>query len=213
MCHRLLKGDLICELDKFGADDGEAPAWRRKMRMGRTIRKNRIMDIQAISNQFQVKVLSEEDIPDILCLCKGNPQYYKYCLPLVNERSIYQDIRALPPGKTANDKFYLGFFTGDMLVAVMDYIHKFLAPSSGFIGFFMTNVQIKGRGIGSQIIEEFCQMIAHEGIETLRLGWVKDNEQARQFWHKNYFTETGETSQKELNTIVIAERAIDYSMV
>lgn len=180
---------------------------------GKNDSKNRIMDMQAISNQFQVRVLSEEDIPDILCLCKGNPQYYKYCPPLVNERSIYQDIRALPPGKTANDKYYLGFFTEDMLVAVMDYIHKFPDPSSGFIGFFMTNVQIQGRGIGSQIIEEFCQMIAHEGIETLRLGWVKDNEQARQFWHKNYFTETGETSQKELNTIVIAERAIDYSMV
>lgn len=32
-----LKEDLICELDEYWADDGEIPAWRRKMRIGTAI--------------------------------------------------------------------------------------------------------------------------------------------------------------------------------
>lgn len=62
--------------------------------------------------------------------------------------------------------------------------------------------------MGSQIVEEFCRMVANEGIDTIRLGWVKGNKQAEQFWHKNHFVETGQTSEEELLTIIIAERKL-----
>ena len=33
-----LNGDRICEMDEYWADDSEAPAWRKKMKIGRPIR-------------------------------------------------------------------------------------------------------------------------------------------------------------------------------
>lgn len=166
------------------------------------------MKFQAISNRYQVRLLNEHDTPKILSLCMGNPQYYRYCPPLATEESVRRDMKALPAGKSVEDKYYLGFFEDDHLIAVMDYIHQFPFPNTGFIGFFMTDVQIQGKGTGSRIVEEFCQMIASEGIDAIRLGWVKGNKQAEQFWCKNHFVETGQTSEEELYTIIIAERKL-----
>lgn len=33
-----LRNDKICELDEYWADDGEAPAWRKEMKIGKPIR-------------------------------------------------------------------------------------------------------------------------------------------------------------------------------
>ncbi|MBR6097093.1 MAG: nuclear transport factor 2 family protein [Oscillospiraceae bacterium] len=33
-----LRNDKICELDEYWADDGEAPAWRKDMKIGKPIR-------------------------------------------------------------------------------------------------------------------------------------------------------------------------------
>lgn len=166
------------------------------------------MNIQAFSSRYQARTLSEQDIPMILSLCMGNPQYYRYCPPLATEESVRRDIKALPPGKTKEDKFYIGCFEGEHLIAVIDYIKHYPDSNTGFIGFFMTDAQKQGRGIGSQIIEEFCQLLAKEGISKIKLGWVKGNKQAERFWCKNHFVETGQTSEEELYTIIIAERKL-----
>ena len=34
-----IDGDKIAEMDEYWADDGEAPAWRREMKIGKPIRK------------------------------------------------------------------------------------------------------------------------------------------------------------------------------
>ena len=39
------------------------------------------------------------------------------------------------------DKYYLGFFAGDELVAVMDLILNYPKADIAFIGFFMMNVR------------------------------------------------------------------------
>ena len=110
------------------------------------------MNINELSDVFTVKYLTEQDIPKIMELCKGNPQYYEHCPPDVSEESIRKDMTALPPRKTKDDKHYFGFFEGDSLVAVMDLIEKYPNENTAFIGFFMMNKEYQGKGVGSRII-------------------------------------------------------------
>ena len=71
---------------------------------------NRRLDPSAFSRDFSSRILTESDIPAILSLIKTNPQYEKACGVSASEVSIREDLTLLPPGKTAADKFFLGFF-------------------------------------------------------------------------------------------------------
>ena len=165
------------------------------------------MDITKLSNTYDIKYLTGQDIPKIMELCKGNPQYYEHCPPEVSEESIRKDMTALPPRKTKDDKHYFGFFEGDSLVAVMDLIEKYPDENTAFIGFFMMNKDLQSNGIGSRIISDVCNVLK-KSFTHIRLGYVSTNMQARNFWMKNGFDHTGIQSKGELYTVNILEKTL-----
>lgn len=166
------------------------------------------MFFKYFSENYQVRLLTEDDAGDIFCLCEQNPLYYRHCPPFVTKESICRDMRALPPGKSVEDKFYLGYFDKDRLVAVMDFIRGYPDSETGFIGFFMTNAAIQHKGVGSELIGELCRCLHGEGYRAIRLGWVKGNSQSENFWHKNGFQETGVTYETDNYTVIVAERKL-----
>ena len=166
------------------------------------------MDIAAISTRYRVRLLTEEDIPEILSLCRENTLYYRYCPPFVTEKTIAADMKALPPHKTPRDKYYLGFYDGGKLIAVTDLITAFPDSETAFIGFFMTDVSVQNAGVGSGIIGGLCSFLAREGFSFVRLGWVKGNPQAEHFWKKNGFSETGVSYETGGYTVIVARRPI-----
>ena len=68
------------------------------------------MEIQALSARYRVRRLRPEDTGLIYDLCRGNRRYYECHPPFVTRESILEDMTALPPGKCAADKFYMGYF-------------------------------------------------------------------------------------------------------
>ncbi len=167
-----------------------------------------MIDPTEFSNRFTVRVLNETDIPAVYALCRENTLYYRYCPPAVTESSIRSDMKALPPRKTPEDKYYLGYFEDGRLTAVMDYIHAFPNAETDFIGFFMVNTADQKKGVGSEIIRDLCDYLAEQGIKAICLGWVHGNPQAEHFWKKNGFQETGKTSETGRYTIVYAEKKL-----
>lgn len=166
------------------------------------------MDIALFSNCYNVRRMDRQDVPDIYSLCSKNSLYYKYCPPFVTTQSIVDDMKALPPKKEIVDKYYIGYYDGEKLIAVMDFIMGYPYEKIAFIGFFMTDVSIQNTGIGSKIIEDLCSYLLKIGILSVRLGWVKGNLQAEHFWHKNDFLEIGITHKTEKYTVVMAERVL-----
>ena len=166
------------------------------------------MDITKFSNQFQVRRLDQNDIEAVFALCSRNSLYYQYCPPSVTRQSIIEDMKALPPDKDLADKYYLGYFSGKKLIAVMDFIASFPEETTAFIGFFMTDDSVQKKGIGSSIIDELCACLPDAGFIRIRLGWVKGNPQAEHFWHKNGFAETGVTYESNGYTVVAAQRKL-----
>ena len=166
------------------------------------------MEPSILSNRYDVKGLGEGDIPGIYEFCRKNSLYYRYCPPFVTRETVEADMKALPPGKKPTDKYYLGYYDGGQLIAVLDLILAYPNVKTAFIGFFMTEQSIQGMGIGSGIVSELCAALKEMGFMAVRLGWVQGNPQAQRFWHKNGFRLTGITYQTERYTVVVAQREL-----
>ena len=167
-----------------------------------------MMDVSLFSDRYFVRRMVSDDIEEIYKLCRNNALYYKYCPPFVTEHSIAEDMKALPSNKEAFDKYYVGYYDEDKLIAVMDLIRGFPNDRTAFIGFFMTDISVQGKGIGSEIIHELCAYLKEYGFSSIRLGWVRGNPQAEHFWHKNGFTEAGVTYDTDNYTVIVAQRAL-----
>lgn len=126
----------------------------------------------------------------------------------MTEQSILDDMNALPPNKEICDKYYVGYYKGEELIAVMDFIMAYPDEKTAFIGFFMTAASIQNTGIGSSIIDDLCRYLADIGLLRVRLSWVKGNPQAERFGHKNDFKETEITYDTDNYTVVVAQRVL-----
>ncbi len=96
------------------------------------------------SQKYAVRPLTAGDVDKILALCAENEQFYRYHPPLATRESVLEDMTALPPGKNAADKHYLGFFDGKTLVAVLDLILGYPQEDTAYLGFFMTKKARRG---------------------------------------------------------------------
>lgn len=155
------------------------------------------MKLEKLSSRYRVKRLSCEDIAEVFLLCAGNPLYYKHCAETITAETVADDMKALPPGKTYADKYYVGFYDGSSLIAVMDLIYEYPDSDTAFIGFFMTEQTLQGAGLGSAIISDCCDFLRALGFLQVKLGYAKGNLQSKAFWVKNKFVKTGVETQKE----------------
>ena len=112
------------------------------------------LDIAQLSGELAVRRLGAEDVPQILTLCSGNPQFYRYHPPMASEDGIRADMQALPPEKTAADKYYVGYFDSGGLAAVLDLILGYPQEGTALIGFFMVDAARQGTGLGSRLVSE-----------------------------------------------------------
>ena len=112
------------------------------------------MNLDRLSTIYKIKKMGEEDVSIILNLERGNILYFEYCPPEPSLETVLNDLKTLPDGKSFNDKFYIGFFNSDSLVAIMDFIVSFPQEDTIFIGLFMMDIKESGKGKGSTIINE-----------------------------------------------------------
>lgn len=166
------------------------------------------LDPARLSARCKVRSLTEEDLPALKALCLGNPLFYTHCPPPPSEESLRCDMAALPPRKTLTDKYYLGFFDGPELIAVLDLITGFPKPEIAFWGFFMLKAAEQGKGRGTALVTELCAALRGFGFRAVRLGWVKTNERAERFWKKNGFAETGVSYDTPDYTVVVAQKEL-----
>lgn len=166
-----------------------------------------MIEISKLSRRYSVRRLREADAEEILRLCKANTQFYEYCGAEASVEQIRNDLRITPPGVDISSKYYVGFYQGRELVAVMDLIDGYPDAQTAFIGFFMMNKAYQGRQIGSGIIGEVAEYLNSVGITAIRLGIDKGNPQSTHFWKKNGFAVFREVERDDW-TILIAEKRL-----
>ncbi len=164
------------------------------------------MDVRLFSPRYTVRRLTAADVESVFELSLGNPLFFEHCPPAVTRQSVLDDMQALPPGMTAETKYYVGFFDGESLVAVLDLILGYPAADTVFIGLFMVQQTRQGRGEGSAIISACLQALAAQGWQKARLAYAAGNPQSAAFWRKNGFVPTGQTYPRQGYTAVAMER-------
>ena len=150
------------------------------------------VEISEISKNYQVRRLGRDDVDAIYELCRENRNFYRGHERFVTKESILDDMEALPPGKSREDKYYVGFFDGWSLVAIMDLILGYPEKNTAFIGLFMTDVPFQHRVLCSLIFSVLAAYRSACGCENIRLGVDKGNPQSHAFWTKNRFQTIGE---------------------
>ena len=166
-----------------------------------------MIDISMLSNQYIIRRLNDSDTDDILDFCQKNTMYYQYCGAEISKDQVLNDLHITPPGVDIADKYYVGFFNGEEMVAVLDLIDGYPEPDIGYIGFFMMNAALQGKQIGSAIIQDVCSYLKQIGKTAIRLGIAKDNPQANHFWKNNSFTVIKEV-ERDGWTILVAEKKL-----
>ena len=166
-----------------------------------------MFDISKLSTHYCVRYMSDSDADALLAFCLRNDQYYRYCGKQPSRELILLDLHITPPNTSAEAKYYVGFYDGDILVAIMDLIDGYPDSDTAFIGFFMMNRQLQGRRIGSSIIQDLCLYLKETGLKRVLLGIDKENPQSNAFWAKNGFSVIREVAQEE-GTILVAEKCL-----
>lgn len=164
------------------------------------------MEVSRLSKRYKVRQLNLSDINEVYDLCSQNTLYYEYCPLFVTLDAVKEDMEMLPPGKAQGDKYFLGYYEGEVLVAIMDLIRQYPDDKTLYIGLFMTNVQLQGNGVGTEIIRELSDFAKMNDYERLELAWVKGNPQAEHFWKKNGFVPIGERSSNAAEYVIAAEK-------
>lgn len=166
------------------------------------------MKISQFSPHYKVRKLTEADIEQVLALYQTNPLYFEHFPPLPNLESLANDLVDCPPGKEPTDKYFLGFWEHNRLVAILDLIDGYPTAEIAYMGLFMVDANLSGQGLGSRIMAELLPQLATR-FKKVRLGYVESNPQSSHFWAKLGFCPTGEIKEIAGKTIVIAEHALD----
>ncbi len=145
------------------------------------------MDIRLLSKSFFVRRLDLGDVDIVYDMSCKNEIFYEYHPPFVTKQSIIEDMEALPPHKSYDDKYYIGFFENNTLVANMDLILDYPTEKIAFIGLLMVNVLYQNNGVGSKIVCDTWVYLKELGYKKIRVGVDKENPQSNNFWCKNGF--------------------------
>lgn len=163
----------------------------------------KVIDISRLSNDHSLRRLTPADSAAVLELMEDNPLYYEHSGKEPSREQLFQDMAALPPGKKAIEKYYLGYFERRYLVAVLDLIDGWPDEETAYIGFFMVDACLQGEGLGTALIEQLCLYCAELGYKRMMLGWDKGNPQSEHFWRKQGFSPV-----KESGAYIVAERVL-----
>jgi len=170
--------------------------------------KSEKLDIQALATDLDVRRITEADITDVYKLCKSNKRYYRSMGRIPTRESLTEIISQIPEGAGTEDKYFVGFYRDEKLIAVMDLITGYPEKDDAFIGWFMVDGEHQSMGIGSQIAADVRAAMKGMGYDYLSLGCVKENTEAIRFWEAQGFAATGEEKESGKHTVLTYARSI-----
>lgn len=167
-----------------------------------------MLSVKELSSIYDVRPLESSDTQAYDHLCQGNPDYYQHLHKNFSSKSLEKEMLRLPVGKQIEDKYYLGFFDKDQLVAVLDLIDGYPDNGTAFIGFFMLSAEFQGQGVGSQLIDEVLKALKVMGFKKVRLGFAATNQKAKDFWIQKGFKAVSHAIVQNGVAIVPAEKVL-----
>ena len=161
-----------------------------------------------LSCAYDVRRITEEDIADVYALAKANRLYYEYMHTKPTVAGLTEIISQVPEGAAPTDKYFVGFWQGDSLVAIMDLICGYPERDDAYIGWFMVDTELHRQGVGSSIFADVRAALAAAGYDRIELCVIRENVEAKGFWEAQGFSPTGGVTDKGEYTVVSYARDI-----
>ena len=166
-------------------------------------------DIGMLSSEFAVRRITEAEISEVYRLCRENRRYYRNLKTKPTLRGLTEVISEVPEGTAPEAKHFVGFYDGEeRLTAILDLITGYPEDNDAFIGWFMVDAAMQGRGIGSQIFADVRAAMSGQGFDFLSVGVSKENSDAIDFWQKQGFAFSGKEIEWNGRNVALMERSI-----
>ena len=168
----------------------------------------RMIEPASLSRRYRVADAAQADFGEVYRLFCSEKHYFEYFSLPMSEEQLRRDMTLLPDGCTEDQKYFLAYYDGGTMIALLDLIDGYPTDRTCYIGLFMVDADHARRGIGTAIITELCAALDALGYEALRLAYGKDYRQAVHFWTKNGFIPQREAELEEYGALIVAERAL-----
>ncbi|MDD2840455.1 MAG: GNAT family N-acetyltransferase [Rickettsiales bacterium] len=104
-----------------------------------------------------------------------------------NEGKLFFD--NLPQNKKIEDKFIIGIFDNNVLIALIDLVQGFLEESQWVMGSFIIDKDFRHKNIGMRLLQILEELLVTFKVNILRIVVQEYNPNAVKFWVKNGFVE------------------------
>ena len=168
----------------------------------------RRLPIGQLTWRYEVRPFTENDLPQLLTLCLGNPLYYAHLGEEVTLESLRGELTVLPKGKELRDKYFFGLYDAGKLVAAIDLIDGYPEADVAYLGWLILAAERQGNGEGTRIVQELTDFLRAQGFRAVRLACVVGNPQSARFWEKNGFLPDGKRSEREKCRVIELERLL-----
>lgn len=152
---------------------------------------------------FDVIKIDNSNIEEVFELCKHNKKYYEYLQEQLTIDWVKKITKELPPKANSKDKYFVGIYQEEKLIAVLDLIVNYPLKGKAFIGFFMMDKISQGKGIGKKLIINLLNFLKSNKYDSCELGVVENNVEAISFWTKLGFEKTGEIYNHENYNVIM----------
>jgi GNAT superfamily N-acetyltransferase len=133
-----------------------------------------------IINGFTVRALDIGDVPALRALFDADPEFFRD----INGRDIpVEEIRtAIPPGRSADDKFLFVLDQGGRVEGIIDLIRGYPERHIWHLGFVFLSKRVRGGGQGRRCLHALYDWTRGQGGTVMRLGVVEPNAKARHLY-------------------------------
>lgn len=155
-----------------------------------------------MKNKFTLEEINEDLFDRVLKIYDTNQEYFMISMnDKPSMESVTEDMNAIPPKSSSENKNYNLIKLNDMDIGVIDYIDNYPDEDAIYIGLFMIHGNFHRNGYGREFLEEFIPQIKGQGFKRIRLGVLDRNETALKFW-----TNLGFEIVKEVISTIHPER-------
>jgi ribosomal protein S18 acetylase RimI-like enzyme len=103
----------------------------------------------------------------------------------VSPSAAQETFEDVPPGRSTRDKFVYGLLDRNgNIVGVLEGMRHYPDETAWWIGLFMLSPEVRGRGLGRRLIQNFSTFVRSKQGASIMLGVVEENEAAYHFWQK-----------------------------
>ena len=165
-------------------------------------------DYTLLSDKYRVAPLGKQDVEALYRLSLTQPEYWRTLNETPDRRKLAHSLTAVPPGADAGNKFYLGFWQGHKLIAVLELVFGYPEADCVLIGLLMADGHSQRQGLGTDIVRRLEKQLAGLGYKTLVLSYAEGNRIACSFWLKNGFLETGDADEYDDIRLIAMEKTL-----